>query len=230
MKEQIVDWKNRSNCGDLRDNDINKTTVLYGWVDTIRDHGHLLFMHLRDRSGDVQLVINEENQALYTLARSIRPEYVLEVHATIAERSDETKNPAMPTGKVEALVEKITILSQSQTPPFMISEKKATQEEAASESFNVDEDLRLKYRYLDLRRKSMQDNFIHRYRLTKIIRDYLDEQGFVDVETPVLTKSTPEGARDYLVPSRLHDSSCYALPQSPQLFKQLLMVSGFEKY
>ena len=223
-----INWKNRCYCSELNLTKKNKTIYLAGWVDTIRDHGQLLFIHLRDRTGVVQIVFNpEDNQDLHTKANELRSEFCIGIQGVVIEREDEAKNMSLPTGMLEIHVNELTVFNKSKTPPFVITEK--TQLDDSQDEFNVDEDLRLKYRYIDLRRLSMQQNLMTRYKATKIIRDYLDKAGFVDVETPVLTKSTPEGARDYLVPSRHHENTFYALPQSPQMFKQLLMVSGFDK-
>lgn len=222
-----MNWKDRKFVNTLTTTPVGQAVTLYGWVDTIRDHGQLLFIHIRDRSGVIQVVFDpEQNKPAYDAAQALRSEYVIEVNGTLQERTDEHKNPNLPTGNIEVVVDTLTILTQAETPPFLITEKE-TEDETP---FNVDEDLRMKYRYLDLRRASMQDSLIKRSELVKIIRDTLDTHGFVDVETPMLTKSTPEGARDYLVPSRTHDGKFFALPQSPQLFKQLLMLSGLERY
>lgn len=223
-------WKNRSYCNSITETNIGADVYLYGWVDTIRDHGNLLFVHLKDRSGVIQIVFDPQfNHEAYKIAETLRSEYVLEVIGKVQKRAEDTINTRLKTGKIEVLVDKIKILNISETPPFIITEKECGPDEL-KEISEVDEDLRLKYRYLDLRRPSMQDNLIKRYQLTKIMRDYLDDHNFIEVETPILTKSTPEGARDYLVPSRIHKNSFYALPQSPQLFKQMLMVSGLDRY
>ena len=224
-----MNWKNRTYCGSLTLEETGKPVQLYGWIDTIRDHGQLLFTHLRDKSGVVQLVFDPTvNAQCYKTAETLRSEYVCSVVGTVTEREDSAKNTHLPTGSLEITVSEIEILSEAETPPFVLTEKSNVDEEDST--FNVDEDLRLKYRYLDLRRPSMQRMILERAKITKTIRDYFAEHGFVDVETPVLTKSTPEGARDYLVPSRHHQNTFYALPQSPQLFKQLLMVSGLDRY
>ena len=224
-----IELTNRKYCSDLSLKNVNDTIVLAGWIDTIRDHGQLLFMHLRDRSGVVQIVFNpDENKALHQQAELLRSEYCVALTGTVIERDEEAKNPHVPTGMLEVHVTDLIIYNQAKTPPFIISEKSVLENE--SQDFKVDEDLRLTYRYLDLRRQSMQKNMITRHTIMQEIRRYLDEKGFIDVETPILTKSTPEGARDYLVPSRHHDNCFYALPQSPQMFKQLLMVSGIDKY
>lgn len=224
-----MNWKERRYSASLSPNDTGRPVTLYGWIDTIRDHGHLLFCHLRDIRGVVQLVFNPETDPKsYKTAQHLRNEYVVEVQGLVTRRSEDTVNPHIPTGTIEVTVQHIRILNESDTPPFLITEK--DQFDTQENSFNVDEDIRLKYRFLDLRRPSMQQNIIKRSQLIKLTRDYLDSHGFLDIETPVLTKSTPEGARDYLVPSRVHEGKFYALPQSPQLFKQLLMVSGMDRY
>jgi len=225
-----MNWKSRRFAGTVTLADKGTEVTLYGWVDTIRDHGQLLFTHIRDRSGVLQLVFDPEfNKPAYEVAQTLRSEDVIEAVGTVIERADEAKNPHLPTGSIEIHIKTIKRLTKAQTPPFMITEKELKDGETRPE-FNVDEDIRMQYRYLDLRRPSMQQNLFKRYRILKVIRDYLDKEGFIEVETPVLTKSTPEGARDYLVPSRTHEGQFYALPQSPQLFKQLLMVGGFERY
>jgi aspartyl-tRNA synthetase len=207
-------------CGEVRDTDIGSTLNLAGWVFRRRDHGGLIFVDLRDRSGIFQVVFNPDvSGEAHELAGSLRGEFVIAVTGEVKRRPEGTENPALPTGMVELQANTITILNESSPLPFPM-------EEAADAS----ESLRLKYRYLDLRRPELQHNLIVRHRVTKMVRDFLDEQGFLEIETPVLTKSTPEGARDYLVPSRLNPGLFYALPQSPQLFKQILMVSGLEKY
>ena len=222
-----MNWKDRKFVEDLIKLPNNENVTLYGWVDTIRDHGQLLFMHLRDRTGVIQIVFDpEKNHEVYKVAQSIRSEYVIEIHGTKNERTEENKNTNLPTGSFEVIVNSLKILTTAKTPPFTITEKETEEEN----EFNVDEDLRMKFRYLDLRRPSMQQNIIKRSEIIKIIRDTLETHGFIDVETPMLTKSTPEGARDYLVPSRTHAGKFFALPQSPQLFKQLLMLSGLERY
>ncbi len=222
----MIDWRHRRGCGSLTLSEVGQTVTVMGWVDTIRDHGHLLFIHLRDRSGIVQVVFDPERNAhAHALAQTLRMETVVSVVGIAQARSTDTLNPKLPTGEIEIDISDLHIFSKADPLPFMVSEKETDEPVAA-----VDEDIRLRYRYLDLRRPTMQKNFLLRYQLTKVIREHLDRHGFVEVETPVLTKSTPEGARDYLVPSRVHDGQFYALPQSPQLFKQLLMVSGLERY
>ncbi|MFG6148415.1 aspartate--tRNA ligase [Halobacillus sp. B23F22_1] len=210
----------RIHCGTLRTADREKNVKLKGWVQKRRDLGGLIFIDLRDRSGLVQIVFNpdESSEALRT-AEDIRSEYVIEVIGKVVIRDENTINPNMSTGEIEVLVHDIQVLNKAKTPPFMIEENS-----------EVAEDIRLKYRYLDLRRKEMQDTFKLRHQATQVMRNFLNDEGYLEMETPMLTKSTPEGARDYLVPSRVHEGEFYALPQSPQLFKQMLMMSGFEKY
>lgn len=199
---------------------VGEVVTLNGWVDSRRDHGGLIFIDLRDRSGIIQVVFSPEvNMDAFHLAEQVRSEYVVAVQGTVCQRPAETENPNLKTGKIEIYVEKMEVYSAAHTPPFYIED-----------GIDVDETLRLKYRYLDLRRPEMRDNLILRHRVIKIMRDYLDKNGFLEIETPMLTKSSPEGARDYLVPSRVHPGQFYALPQSPQIFKQLLMVAGMEKY
>ncbi|GGA41871.1 aspartate--tRNA ligase [Paenibacillus physcomitrellae] len=207
-------------CGQITEAQIGETVTLNGWVQTRRDLGGVLFIDLRDRSGIVQIVFNPaySGEAL-TIADRARSEYVLSVTGKVVKRSPETVNPNLPTGEVEVQITEIEVLNTAKTPPFFIED-----------GIEVDESLRLKYRYLDLRRPEMQNTLRLRSKASKIFRDFLDEQGFFEVETPILTKSSPEGARDYLVPSRVHEGEFFALPQSPQLYKQLLMVSGIERY
>lgn len=200
--------------------DINATVTLMGWVHTRRDHGGLTFVDLRDRAGITQVVFNPEVAAeAHQQAHALRSEFVLAVTGTVSARPADTANPNLPTGAIEVLVNELVVLNTSKTPPFMIEEETT-----------VAENLRLKYRYLDLRRPGLQSIFLARHRITQVVRQFLDSNGFVDIETPFLTKSTPEGARDYLVPSRVNPGMFFALPQSPQLFKQILMVAGFERY
>ena len=197
------------------------TTTLSGWVSRRRDHGGIIFIDLRDRSGYVQVVLNPENLLAedYETAERLRSEWCVEVTGTVRLRPEGSENPSLPTGEIEVMVEGLTVLNQSLTPPFYITD-----------DVDADESLRLRYRYLDLRRPKMQENLRLRHQAVKYIRDYLDDHGFLEIETPILIKSTPEGARDYLVPSRTHPGNFYALPQSPQQLKQLLMVSGVERY
>ncbi|USK32732.1 aspartate--tRNA ligase [Bacillus sp. F19] len=208
-------------CGEVTEAAIGEKVVLKGWVQKRRDLGGLIFIDLRDRTGIVQVVINPEvsEDALKT-AEKIRSEYVLDIEGTVVGRTEGTVNPILATGKIEVKAENVTIINAAKNPPFLIEDR----------SEEVSEDVRLKYRYLDLRRPILLDTFKMRHNVSKSIRNFLDEKGFLDVETPILTKSTPEGARDYLVPSRVHEGEFYALPQSPQIFKQLLMVSGFDRY
>jgi aspartyl-tRNA synthetase len=218
--------KNRIFCNQISEASVGSTVCVAGWVDTTRDHGHLLFIHLRDRFGTLQIVCDENNnQGLYKKSKTLRSEYVIQVVGTIQMRSKETINSAMNSGTIELIATEIVTISESKTPPFMVSLKGTEKMDTC-----VDEDLRLTYRYLDLRRSNMQQNIIARSHIIHAMRTTLHTQNFLDIETPFLTKSTPEGARDYLVPSRTHKNKCYALPQSPQLFKQLLMMSGFERY
>jgi len=207
-------------CGEIRESDVGKHVTLCGWVFRWRDHGGLIFIDLRDRSGVVQVVFSPDvSGEIHERAHNLRSEYVISVAGEIRKRPEGTENPNLPTGLVEIYVNRLEVLNESLTLPFMIED-----------TADASESLRLKYRYLDLRRPEMQRNLIIRHKAAKVIRDYLDELGFLEIETPMLTKSTPEGARDYLVPSRMNPGHFYALPQSPQLFKQILMVSGLEKY
>ena len=206
-------------CGELRAKDIGRNVKLTGWVDTVRDLGGIIFVELRDRSGFFQFVSDpEKNPQVYQTIKSLRDEYVVQIEGVISMRPEETYNPKLPTGEVEMYPERIEILSKAEVLPFPLDDE------------NVGEDVRLKYRYLDLRRQEMKDKLILRHKVVTAIREYLNSQYFTEVETPVLINTTPEGARDYLVPSRVHEGKCYALPQSPQIFKQLLMVGGMERY
>lgn len=220
MLDNIQGLKRTHYCGDLRAEDAGKEVVIMGWVQKRRDHGGLIFVDLRDRTGLVQVTFNPEvNAEAHTKADAVRGEFVLAVIGEVVLRPDGTKNPNLPTGDVEIYAKELRICSPAKTPPFHIDDK-----------VEVDESIRLKYRYLDLRRPSMHRNLVLRHKVAKLVRDYLDQKGFLEIETPMLTKSTPEGARDYLVPSRVHPGEFFALPQSPQLFKQTLMVAGMDRY
>jgi len=227
-----MEYCDRSPCGHLTLSDTGKEVTLAGWVDALRDHGGVLFIHLRDRSGIVQVVFTPEStpQTVCDRAGLLKSEFCILLAGRVAKRVEGAENPGIATGEIEVVAKDLAILSRADTLPFQISEKSMVAGAAVKREEAVAEDLRLQYRYLDLRRPKMQDHLIKRHRIVKAVRDYLDEQGFVEVETPMLTKSTPEGARDYLVPSRHYPRSFYALPQSPQLFKQLLMVGGMERY
>jgi aspartyl-tRNA synthetase len=220
LNEILGNWKKSHYCGHVSTNDIGKELCLMGWVQRRRDHGGLIFIDLRDREGTVQLALDpDRDPEAHAKADRVRNEYVLAVKGKVSPRPPGTINPKMKTGEVEVEVSELRILNNAKTPPFVIEEYA-----------DVAENVRLKYRYLDLRRPTLQKNLMLRHRVAKIVRAYLDAHYFIEIETPVLTKSTPEGARDYLVPSRVNPGNFYALPQSPQLFKQLLMVSGFDRY
>ncbi len=206
-------------CGATKDVSVGETVTICGWVDRRRDHGGVIFLDMRDRDGIVQVVFDPDTQEYFELADKVRSEYVLQITGRIRDRSAETINPAMATGHIEILGKELVILNEAAPPPFPLDAHQT-----------VGEDVRLRYRFMDLRRESMQRNLISRSKITSTIRTYLESAGFLDIETPVLTRATPEGARDYLVPSRTNASKFFALPQSPQLFKQLLMVSGFDRY
>ncbi|MFH1039459.1 MAG: aspartate--tRNA ligase [PVC group bacterium] len=223
-------FQSRTYCGSLRKAAAGRRVLAAGWVDALRDHGNILFVHLRDRSGIIQVVFNpDKTPGVRAEAGRLKEEYCVAVRGEVVVRRPGSENPALETGEVEIIADELTILNPSPILPFPISEK-AMVAGGAVAGDAVGEDLRLQYRYLDLRRPSMQENLVRRYRIIKCARDFLDSREFVEIETPVLTKSTPEGARDYLVPSRVHPGCFYALPQSPQLFKQILMFSGFERY
>ena len=219
--ETLEGMKRTHHCGLLRKTEVGQEVVVCGWVSRRRDHGGLIFVDLRDRSGFVQVVYDEAamNEGTFHKAESLRSEFVIAVHGKVRARAEETINPHMDTGEVEIVCNELRILNKAKTPPFYIQD-----------NIDVDEMLRLRYRYLDLRRPEMQKNIMLRHRVTKIMRDYFDRNGFLEIETPMLCRSTPEGARDFLVPSRLNPGEFYALPQSPQIYKQILMLSGFEKY
>ncbi|MCI0660485.1 MAG: aspartate--tRNA ligase, partial [Acidobacteria bacterium] len=219
MLDHLGQTKRTHNCGELRKEHAGQMVTLMGWVNSFRDHGSVLFVHLRDREGITQVIFDENhNLELLTRGKQARAEYVLAVTGKCVLRDEKNYNPNMATGEVEIIAEELKVLNDCQTPPFEIDNCKASEE------------LRLKYRYLDLRRPEMQSNFRLRHQLALAARRVLDEEGFYEIETPILTKSTPEGARDYLVPSRTSPGKFFALPQSPQLFKQLLMIAGYERY
>jgi aspartyl-tRNA synthetase len=220
MIDLLGDLKRTGYCGDLNKKDVNREVVLLGWVQRRRDLGGLIFVELRDRQGIVQVVFNPEvNSGAHEKAQFLRSEYVVGVKGNVVKRPEGTVNPKLNTGEIEVIAKELKILNVSKTPPFLIEEEE-----------EVAENTRLKYRYLDLRKPGLQRNLILRHKVAKEVRSYFDRLGFLEVETPMLTKSTPEGARDFLVPSRLSPGHFYALPQSPQLFKQILMVSGFDRY
>ncbi|MGY8869268.1 MAG: aspartate--tRNA ligase [Pseudomonadales bacterium] len=206
-------------CGDLRKEHIGEEITLTGWVHRRRDHGGVIFLDVRDRQGIAQVVFDPEREESFAIANSVRSEYVIEVKGLVRHRPDGTVNSDMPTGEIEVMGLELTILNKAETPPFPLDDHQ-----------KVGEDVRLRYRYIDLRRPEMQEKLRFRSKVSNSIRNYLDENGFLDIETPILNRATPEGARDFLVPSRTHEGSFFALPQSPQLFKQLLMVSGFDRY
>ncbi|MDP3684207.1 MAG: aspartate--tRNA ligase, partial [Ignavibacteria bacterium] len=212
--------KRTHTCGDLRESNIGQTVILNGWVDTRRDLGGLIFIELRDRYGITQIVFEPGfNEDAHNTGKHLRSEFVISVEGIVRKRPEGTENASVATGNVDVMVNKLTILNEAKTPPFQIRE-----------DTDAGEDLRLRYRYLDLRRASMQKNLMLRHNMYQITRKYFDENKFIEIETPVLMKSTPEGARDFLVPSRQHKGKFYALPQSPQTYKQILMVSGFDRY
>lgn len=225
-------WRERTYCGTIKPAHAGDDVLLMGWVDAVRDHGNLIFIHLRDTSGIVQVVFDPvRSKEGCDKAASLKEEYVIEVHGEVNRRGEGTENPNLETGDIEVWATKVNMLSRSKVPPFQLSEKAMVfGEEVTANPESVDEELRLRYRYLDLRRPSVQELFIKRYQIIKGIRDYFHQLKFIEVETPFLTRSTPEGARDYLVPSRIHLGKFYALPQSPQLFKQLCMVAGMDRY
>jgi aspartyl-tRNA synthetase len=219
VAEQLGDLTRTHTCGALRSDDVGADVVLLGWVHRVRDLGGLLFIDVRDRGGVTQVVFDKDDETLMSKAKRLRSEYVVGVCGRVRSRSAETINPKIPTGEVEVVVRRLVVLNEARTPPFPVADDSP-----------VAEDVRLKYRYLDLRRPRLQSNIILRHRLTTAIRKYFDANGFLEIETPILTKSTPEGARDYLVPSRVHPGEFFALPQSPQIFKQILMIAGMDRY
>ncbi len=220
MTDKLADLRRTHHCNELGSEDTGSEVVLMGWVQRRRDHGGVIFIDLRDREGITQVVFNPEREPdVHAKAHDIRNEYVLGVRGTVENRPEGMTNPELKTGAIEVMVHELKILNKAQTPPFMIAD-----------TIDVSESVRLQNRHIDLRRQALQQNIRMRHKAAAAARNFLNEQGFLDIETPVLTRSTPEGARDFLVPSRLHPGSFYALPQSPQLFKQLLMISGFDRY
>ncbi|MSO83859.1 MAG: aspartate--tRNA ligase, partial [Acidobacteria bacterium] len=219
MAEQLGDLTRTHTCGAVRPADVGADVVLLGWVHRVRDLGGLLFVDMRDRAGVTQIVFDKDDEALMVKGKRLRSEFVVGVAGRVRRRSVDTVNPKLETGEVEVVVRRLTLLNEAKTPPFPIADDTP-----------VSEDVRLKYRYLDLRRPRLQANIGLRHRVTAVIRQYFDANGFWEIETPILTRSTPEGARDYLVPSRVHPGEFFALPQSPQLFKQILMISGVDRY
>ncbi len=219
MAEQLGELTRTHTCGALRPDDVGAEAVLLGWVHRVRDLGGLLFIDVRDRAGVTQVVFDKDDEALMAKAKRLRSEFVVGIAGRVRRRAADTVNPKLATGEVEVVVRQLTILNEAKTPPFPIADETP-----------VAEDVRLKYRYLDLRRPRVQSNMILRHRVTSVVSRYFDDHGFLEIETPILTKSTPEGARDYLVPSRVHPGEFFALPQSPQLFKQILMIAGMDRY
>ena len=219
MAEGLGELTRTHTCGALRQTDVGADVVLLGWVHRVRDLGGVLFIDVRDRAGVTQVVFDKDDEGMLAKAKRLRSEFVVGVEGRVRARSAETVNPKLDTGQVEVLVRRLTILNEAKTPPFPIADDTP-----------VSEDVRLKYRYLDLRRPRLQENLVLRHKVTIAARRFFDQHDFIEVETPILTKSTPEGARDYLVPSRVHAGEFFALPQSPQLFKQILMVAGLDRY
>lgn len=217
--DHLSGWKRTAYCGDLRIHDVGQEVTLFGWVHKHRDMGNLVFIDLRDRQGIIQVVVDSENQTLLEKAKKLRMEYVLGIKGMVGAREDEMRNPQLATGDVEVRAKELKILNASAVPPFVVADPPQAAEE-----------LRFKHRYVDLRRPSMQKNFKLRHQAALAVRNFMSQNGFYEIETPFLTKSTPEGARDYLVPSRMYKGRFFALPQSPQIFKQLLMISGFDRY
>jgi aspartyl-tRNA synthetase len=218
MSEQLGSLARTHTCGALRATDVGAGVVLLGWVHRVRDLGSLIFLDIRDRHGHTQVVV-EGDEGLIERAKRLRSEYVVAILGHAERRSPETTNANVPTGEVEVRAADVRVLNEARTPPFPISE-----------DTNVSEEIRLKYRYLDLRRTRLQTNIALRHDITLALRNYFNGQGFLEIETPILTKSTPEGARDFLVPSRVHPGEFFALPQSPQIFKQILMIAGMDRY
>ena len=218
MAEQLGSLARTHTCGALRASDVDVAVVLLGWVQKIRDLGSIIFLDVRDRHGVTQVIV-QDDEALLERAKRLRGEFVVGIEGQVTLRAPETVNPKLPTGDIEVRAQSVRVLNEAKTPPFMIDGDQ-----------NVSEETRLRYRYLDLRRPPLQRNIALRHKITMALRKYFDEQGFYEIETPILTKSTPEGARDFLVPSRVHPGEFYALPQSPQIFKQILMIAGFDKY
>lgn len=217
----MFDYQRTHHLGALRKEDIGAKVTLSGWVNRRRDHGGLIFIDLRDRFGITQLVFDpKKNAAMHTEAENLRAEWVISIHGEVIPRTEGMTNPKMATGEIEVIVEDMGILSQAINPPFSIYE----------EDIDVNEELRLKYRYLDIRRGEIGKNLELRHKAMQATRNFLTKKGFLEISTPILGKSTPEGARDYLVPSRVYPGTFYALPQSPQIFKQLLMISGLDRY
>jgi aspartyl-tRNA synthetase len=230
MKDRIMaSWQRTHTCGDLRESHIGQTVVLNGWVNTYRAYNDQIFLDLRDRYGLTQVVVEGDHPELFPIAQEIRNEFVLEVKGRVRERLPDKHNPKLETGDVEVVADEMQILNRCPTPPFEVRSIPQRPREFNDPEL-ANEDLRLQYRFLDLRRPTLQRTLALRHRLNKVIRDFLDGQGFLEIETPLLGRSTPEGARDYLVPSRIHHGEWYALPQSPQLYKQLLMVAGYDRY
>lgn len=217
--DKLAGWKRTDYCGDLRLRQVGRTATLFGWVHKVRDIGNLVFIDLRDRQGIVQIVVGSEDGALLQIAKTLKMEYVVGVKGVVKPRDETMRNPQLLTGEIEIQAQELKILNASVVPPFVVADPPQATEE-----------LRFKYRYLDLRRPSMQRNLMMRHRASLVVRNFLSRQGFYEIETPFLTKSTPEGARDFLVPSRIHKGKFYALPQSPQLFKQILMIAGYDRY
>ncbi|MGD0827303.1 MAG: amino acid--tRNA ligase-related protein, partial [Desulfobaccales bacterium] len=221
MFDNLEGLNRTHSCGELRLGDAGGEVVLMGWVQRRRDHGGLIFVDLRDRSGLTQVVFSPEvNPDTHNKAGVLRDEFVLAVRGVVNPRPPEMVNPNLPTGEIEVMVSELRLLNSAKTPPFELEDYR----------LDISEALRLKYRYLDLRRPSVMKNILFRHRAAQVVRQFLNSQGFIEVETPILTKSTPEGARDYLVPSRVQPGQFFALPQSPQLFKQLLMIGGLDRY